>query len=239
MASLNRAVQPTDAIITNDPALTTDFAELYAGRAPVLGLNHGGTLPADIEQRLRQIIAGHEQVWWLPNWLPPDQSGVEQLLLAEGFQARAETFGQQRLLLFVFPPALVEQPLPAATTFADAIRLEAVALPPQVNRGQALPVELTWQGLIPLTEDYHVFLHLIDAQGQVVAQADGQPAHWTRPTSTWVVGERIEDRHGLWLPADLSPGPYKLLIGLYQPAEGQRLRLPDGADGVGLEIEVR
>jgi hypothetical protein len=36
---LNQNIRPTDAVIINDPDMTIPFAELYKGRAPVLGLH--------------------------------------------------------------------------------------------------------------------------------------------------------------------------------------------------------
>ncbi len=92
--------------------------------------------------------------------------------------------------------------------------------------------------MAPVTQDYHVFIHLLDRQGQLVAQADGQPAHWTRPTSTWTVGELVVDRHGLWIPTGTAPGVYQLSLGLYRPEDGQRLPLADGQDSIKLEVRV-
>ena len=60
-------IGPGDAIITNDPEIAIPFAELYKGRAPVLGLNNGGfPLPNHISRRLAETTAQHRQVWWLP-----------------------------------------------------------------------------------------------------------------------------------------------------------------------------
>ena len=84
-----------------------------------------------------------------------------------------------------------------------------------------------------------MFIHLVDSQGNKIAQADGQPVNWSRPSSTWVVGEEIVDRHGLWLPPETLPGVYTLLVGLYNPANGVRLSLPDGADAIGFSVAVK
>jgi hypothetical protein len=97
-----------------------------------------------------------------------------------------------------------------------------------------LPVALHWRPTQRVTADYHVFVHLLDADGNRVAQSDGQPALWTRPTSGWSPGQGIEDRHGLSLPADLPPGNYTLIIGLYSPLDGTRLRTEEGVDHVSL-----
>jgi hypothetical protein len=236
VAALNEGVRAGDAVITNDPQMAIPFAELYKGTAPVLGLNQGGfPLPPDIERRLAETIQQHQQVWWLPNWLPPAESAVEQTLLVAGFRARAEDFGGQRLLLFALPDALPATPVGA--TFGDAITLLEIAYPHQAAAGAAFPLELRWRAATPPTSDYHVFIHLVDGAGQIIAQADGQPALWTRPTSTWPPGEIIIDRHGLWLPPALPPGDYQLRVGLYEPSGGgHRLRLPDGTDALTVPV---
>jgi hypothetical protein len=38
---------------------------------------------------------------------------------------------------------------------------------------------------------------------------------------------------------DAPPGTYRLAIGMYDPATGQRLTTPDGADQIVLDTEVQ
>jgi hypothetical protein len=238
-AALNQAVRPTDAVITNDPEIALPLAELYKGRAPVLGLNQAGLpLPEAVARRLAQIVANHTQVWWLPNWLPPPNSGVEQTLLAQGFQVRNDNLAGQRLVLFAYPKQLAVEERLTGTVFAEVIHLTQAAYTPKLEPGSAFLLELHWQTVMPLSEAYHVFIHLLDEQGQIIAQADSQPGQWTRPTPTWRVGETIVDRHGLWLPAEMTPGDYHLLVGLYRPVDGRRLLLADGADSVRLDLQI-
>lgn len=239
VAALNEGVHPADAVITNDPESAMPFAELYKGRAPVLGLQSGGfPLPGPVTRRLKETIAAHEQVWWLPNWVPPEESAVEQTLLAAGFRARNDSFGGQRLVMFAYPPHLANHLLALNVHFEQQISLVEAAYPPQVAAGIVLPIELKWQAQAPLNQDYHVFIHLVNYEGQFIAQADGQPAQWTRPTTTWAVGEAIVDRHGLWLPPQTAPGDYELRVGLYHPPDGQRLRLTTGEEWLRFMIKV-
>lgn len=237
VAALNANIRPADAVISNNPEAAILFAELYKGRGPVLGLNQGGfPLPREVSRRLVEVTRQHEQVWWLPNWLPPAESAIEQTLLVTGFRAREDNFFGQRLVLFAFPASLADQIIPINLTFGQIITLNQAAYPPVVSPGTALPVQLQWQAVGQPTENYHVFIHLATPDGQIVAQSDGQPVYWTRPTATWQTGEIITDRHGLWLPPDTPSGNYQLRLGLYRPADGQRLHLSDGQDSVQLEI---
>jgi hypothetical protein len=75
-----------------------------------------------------------------------------------------------------------------------------------------------------------VFVHLVEVEGQLAAQRDSEPVGGSRPTSTWAVGEPIKDRVGLLLPADVPPGLYELVVGMYDPATLERLPVRD-ADG--------
>jgi hypothetical protein len=103
-----------------------------------------------------------------------------------------------------------------------------------VTPGQAVPVTLVWQAMGEIDQDYKVFVHLLDADGQPVAQSDAVPANWTRPTSGWQVGEFVLDAHTLNLKTKLSPGEYRLVAGMYETESGQRLPVAPGGDVVEL-----
>jgi hypothetical protein len=96
----------------------------------------------------------------------------------------------------------------------------------QVSNLQS-PISLLWRAEAEMPTSYRVFIHLVDADGQILAQADGEPASWSRPTTGWVPGEYILDEHTLTLPPDLPPNA-SLRLGLYDPATGQRLPTEDG-----------
>jgi hypothetical protein len=94
-----------------------------------------------------------------------------------------------------------------------------------------LYLNITWQPLQPLTEEWKVFAHLIDSNHHVIAQFDGPPQQGTYPTSQWIPGELIKDSYPLTLPANTPPGPYQVYLGLYNEATGARLPVPGDAEG--------
>ncbi|MDM8521513.1 hypothetical protein QUF64_15815 [Anaerolineales bacterium HSG6] len=238
-ATLNQDSQADDLIISNQPELTMPLAELYAGRAKMLGIQQAGLIiPDELDFRLDQLIYQHEQIWWIPNWLPAADSGVEQKLLSNGFRVREDWLGDQRLLLFAVPKYLPEHAFSESPRFADTIRLTRLAYPPSTQAGRGFPIQFTWQAELSLTENYHLFIHLIDSIGTPIAQTDGQPVNWSRPTSTWLIDESITDRHALWLPTDTPSGMYVLRIGWYNPTDGARLLLDDGSDALEFPAEV-
>jgi hypothetical protein len=58
-------------------------------------------------------------------------------------------------------------------------------------------------------------VHLVGAEPQALAQADGPPVQGDYPTSLWAPGETIVDQRDLPIPADLPPGEYGVNVGLY------------------------
>lgn len=133
-------------------------------------------------------------------------------------------------------------PLPeGATNFDGKIALLNVELEPgDLAPGGQLPVTLTWQGLTGMNEDYTVFVQVLDAADRIVGQVDAWPVQGTFPTSQWRPGEVITDPYVVQLSPDLAPGDYRLHVGLYLLATGQRLAVIDKAgDAVDDKVEVQ
>jgi 4-amino-4-deoxy-L-arabinose transferase-like glycosyltransferase len=106
------------------------------------------------------------------------------------------------------------------------ILLGADLAPDPVAPGEILQVTLYWQALSDMDIAYTVFVHLLDAAGEVVAGQDGQPVSGTRPTTGWVPGEYVADRHDVLIPADLPPGEYVVEVGMYDAGAARLPRLP-------------
>lgn len=105
--------------------------------------------------------------------------------------------------------------------------------PTTVHPGDKVSLTLHWHALQPMSEDYVVFVHLIDALDSRWAQVDRQPTSGTHPTSHWVPGKVIEDRYEVPIPENIPPGRYQFRIGLYTWPTIGRLRVVS-ADGCTL-----
>ncbi len=148
---------------------------------------------------------------------------------------------QERTLVEIAPSEQAWQPAhPVQANLGDQMELHGYDLSAPVGqRGQELAVTLYWQALAAMPVDYTVFVHLVDANGQLVAQHDGGP-WWevTIPTSTWQPGEKLRDRHRLELPSDLAPGTYILQAGVYDWQTLERLAVIENGVPVNNYVEL-
>jgi len=93
-------------------------------------------------------------------------------------------------------------------------------------------VTLYWLALRDVGANDKAFVHLLSADGAVIAQHDGDPVGGFTPTSRWRSGELIADRHRVPLPPGLPSGEYRLRAGMYQPAPLRNLPVdPPTEDG--------
>jgi hypothetical protein len=114
--------------------------------------------------------------------------------------------------------------------WANGIRLLGYDLPTAPLTPGPATVTLYWQPQQELTEDLTLFVHLIDSDGNIVAQRDQVPRGGARPTLGWASGEVISDSLVIDIPADLPPGDYRLRVGWYDPATGARAPVTAGGD---------
>jgi hypothetical protein len=117
----------------------------------------------------------------------------------------------------VLGPAVEGEPAdPLDARLADGVALAGYDCSPHSPQaGETLQVSLYWEALRPLEADYHTYVHLLDAEGNKVAQSDRQPGGVFYPATLWQPGERLLDSHVLTVPADTPPGSYRLLAGMY------------------------
>jgi hypothetical protein len=117
--------------------------------------------------------------------------------------------------------------------FANGISLDRARWTAQAQPDGTCAIELVWQTASPLNADLKVFVHGVDAAGQLVTQHDAVPGMGLHPANSWPPGTAVLDRHGLLLPAGRSgPTALHLRVGFYDSHTGERLRLLDGRDAI-------
>lgn len=97
----------------------------------------------------------------------------------------------------------------------------------EARPGDTLPLTLYWRAQSSTEEDYTVFTHLVDAQGQIWAQDDDYPVRGDYPTSFWEVGDVVQDAYELVLASEVPAGEYEVEVGLYLASTGTRLPVLD------------
>ena len=131
-------------------------------------------------------------------------------------------------------------------TYGDVARLTGYDLASaEMRPGGALDLTLHWQALTATDRPYTVFVHLLDEAGAVKGYGDSEPGGGAYPTTGWLAGEYLADRHTVTLAPDAPAGTYRLAVGLYDPVTGERLktlgwRRSSGAGhAVGGEVRLR
>ncbi|MCI0477150.1 MAG: hypothetical protein L0Y55_12955, partial [Anaerolineales bacterium] len=99
---------------------------------------------------------------------------------------------------------------------------------PRIKRGDVLIALLHWHASGEMDRNYTVFVHLVDAQGNLIAGYDDQPRKGTAPTSRWTRYAPVVDPIIMPIPTDAPLGDaYRLQIGLYYLPTMQRLTIVD------------
>ncbi|MCB9099349.1 MAG: glycosyltransferase family 39 protein [Anaerolineales bacterium] len=168
----------------------------------------------------------------LPPTLPPgDYRLFISLVTGQGEHLMVQ--GSNRLLLGTIAtsdrPHNFDAPAPAeplSVNFSGQVELVGFDLPEtHVAAGGVLPVTLYWHSLATFDKNWKVFVHLIDAAGDIKSQQDQLPGAGQFPTTSWVPDEYITDSYNIPIPADLPPGEavYRLRIGWYDPNDFNRM----------------
>jgi hypothetical protein len=229
-----------------------DRADTYERLAPYLpgwpalaALRVGGAADAWSDARVDAFARERAETWYILDYGATQQRATGDAIdrrLSESLCVVGRQFaGAARLTHYTsVEPAII---LNISAKFEDNISLDSVSISDTAIRaGEPICVELTWTaGRTPST-DYTAFVHLLDANGQIVAQSDLSPGNGFAPTTAWQPAQAIVDRRGLIAPTSTAPGSYRVIAGLYD-AEGTRLpvrsRTTAPADAVVLsEVEI-
>jgi hypothetical protein len=120
---------------------------------------------------------------------------------------------------------------PVGASLGDQINLLGFEVADSVSPGEDIDVTLYWEAQREPEEDYIVFVHVLDAEGQIVASHDGPPMEGRYPTRAWLPGDIIPDLHSAPLAPDAPGGVYRLQVGMYHWPSMERLPVWD-SEGV-------
>ncbi len=120
----------------------------------------------------------------------------------------------------LFTPPPFETPL--FVEFEDVIALHGYTLEISAD---TIRIAFVWQALREMDADYTVFVHLVDALGEIAAQIDAQPLMNTYSTRLWAEGEYVQDVYEFPL-SEFN----QIHVGWYLQSTGVRLVLAHQAD---------
>jgi len=193
---------------------------------------------------LNEAIVGHEQLW-LVLWQPyiSDPTGLIADALEQTYHRPGvgQTFHQMALMRFDISagPLLVDAPRTVqraefcAAGSGGQIQLLGYDLPVRAFRpGETVYLYLYWQAPDEVRHDYKVFVQILGADDQIVAQQDLIAGAAEYPTSHWTPGAVIRNRFLLTIDPAAPAGTYRLISGFYNPGRNTRLSaLGEGACG--------
>jgi mannosyltransferase len=125
------------------------------------------------------------------------------------------------------PPSPSGTGLPIKADFADEVTLLGYDT---VRGNTTMTVTLYWEAQRLLDHSYTVFVHLLNARGEIVAQRDRLPLGGAWPTTAWLPGRPLADAYELTANGTVPGDANRLAVGLYLAATGERLRVAGSND---------
>jgi hypothetical protein len=229
---------PNPMLVSDQIAVWQDFYPWLRARYQIRVID--GYNPEDrpavtvAAERLAAYV-GQNEFWWVrQNSIPPGIDAGE--LWPPGERIETQQLGDCTVERII---QLSAGELGVVNVSGGPIRLRHVAQA-KAQVGRDFHLVLYWQAVAPVTESYTVFMHLVDAAGQVVTQQDDLPVMGLAPTHTWAPGRLVRDPYRLSIPATSAPGRYQLHVGLYTPTGRIPWTLPDGtgSDHLSFAVEV-
>ncbi len=117
----------------------------------------------------------------------------------------------------------VQPRYPLSANLDNKIEILGYDLASLPRAGEPLHLVLYWRVLRRERGDidYSFFLHLVDLRGYLWAQADSLGY----PPSSWQEGDLVAEWFTLPIPPDMPPREYRLQVGLYDRASGERVKM--------------
>ena len=187
----------------------------------------------NFDHRLSVVYSGAPTRAWLSFNIPSLGQGTTYLE-ADGIVIETYTIAQINRT-FELPAFELE----VNEKFPGVGNLLGVNLPSEIIEfGDPLSVELVWQANAATPISYTVFVQLLNADGQLLAQSDRIPVSGTRPTTNWAAGEYLLDNHTLDYKVDTYEGDATLIVGLYETNTGTRIQSGNSEDFIQLPVQI-
>ena len=248
VAQIQALGRPGDAIVLNAPGQQEVFSYYYGdgdGGLPVYPLPESRPLdPGATEAALLELAQPGARVFavlWATDESDPERF-IEGWLDSHAYKALDSWYGNVRLVIYAVPERAPTAPdhllhahLQSAESDDEIMLLGYSLLNDRLAAGDIAQITLFWQANQTPAQRYTVFLHGLDGDNHIVGQRDAEPGGGAWLTTLWEPGQIIVDNQGLPIHPATPPGEYRVEVGMYNAATGQRMTTPEGASQVWLQ----
>jgi uncharacterized membrane protein len=222
-------IGPDEIVLLSSGHMFPAWAYYYGGegweRLPDIEiLDVNAALDLSVGDELDHLLRGKSGTW-LVRWQNEVTDPFDVLPLYLGSVGTQDDYGQfwhMELFHFSLPPDARFNLNDFITQPAEA-DLDGQAQLLGMRQVSDTQLILLWRALAETETDYTIFVHLVDAAGETLVNADHRPQ---RPTREWRPGQVIPDRVNLTLPSDLPAGQYWIEVGLYDTSHPALPPLP-------------
>jgi 4-amino-4-deoxy-L-arabinose transferase-like glycosyltransferase len=207
---------------------------------------------ATVARGLNELTRGQQRLWYVSY---PSASPILRKYIAGQLATGAELISQETVgavtvalyrlsagVSFRAPEQAFEADFGGQLALVDHVLLTpSVAYPGRVR------LVLRWRALVSMSEDYTVFVNLLDQAGRLRGAGGGGTLLMDGnllPTSAWTSGKIAEAEVSLLLEGGLPPGVYQVVVMISKPDQSGRLTVVDEqgspvSTGYGVaEVEV-
>ena len=198
---------------------------------------------SDIDGAMRAVQQLHPRVWLVSeqSWIFDPADNAMRWLALNAYPVTRQWFRSNNAVSLYLSDNAPLRTQPWNVQFGDWLVLEQSALSSdELNPGEGLSLRLRWHATrkIPQPMQLLVTLRLFDQSGRVVRERVSKPCDGFCAVDDWIVGEPVDDRHGLLLPADAAPGDYTLRLEVYAPREQRSLPIRSAQAELGSSVEL-
>ena len=247
---LRNAVELIQSTSTPDRAnILFDRVDTYERLTPYLqgwstlaALQIGGAADAWDTAKIQAYAAERPELWYVLDYgadvKKDERLNIDRSLSESLCKVSTQFAGSAQVSRYIRTAPAID--LNVTAEFENGVQLKHARISATtISVGNPLCVELQWTTTKALSANYTVFIHVLDANGQLMAQSDLQPDGGFAPTNGWQVNQVIRDRHGVILPVTLPLSTYRVVMGVYG-LDGVRLKSGNSDDSVLLsELTIR
>jgi hypothetical protein len=225
---LENALQPPGVVLAATTLYESGLVDVENG-ARVISVN-APTSPEDARARHLAAYAqaqARDMPFWYVTWFGAgDLDDWQARVLWESAYFVVERpllFSNHRALWFDLTPPIEPEHV-GGWRFADRLVLDRYGI---AADDDGVHVVIAWTSTGTVSDNYAWFVHVIDANGQIVSQQDRPPQGGYTPTSVWQPDSPVIDRLFFPLPPNTDASGWQVRVGWVSPENGALLPVLD------------